>query len=640
VRAGLALLALICYANSFGLGLALDALALLRDPRLHAATAENLGRIFKYDYWWPSSVDQLYRPVTTASLLFNYAVLGNGDQAAGYHVINVLLHVLNVWLVYELALKVLRQVEPAVAAAAIWAVHPIATEVVANVAGRADLLSSACVLGGLLLYVRISESGGRLAVLTIGLFAVALAGVFSKENAAVLVGLMVLWDVAFARRPRMAGYAAVGAALLVMGVARWQIFQSAPWPEMPFVDNPLHAADFWTARLTALKVIGMELRLLVFPLGLSYDHSYHQIPVGAGWIATILVFGVLIAAVARYRQDRVMFWAAGFFGIALLPSSNLIVIIGSIMAERFLYLPSVGFAIAAAALAYRVPRPRMMRAILACVVLILGVCTFARNRAWDSNLTLSSADVHSAPESFRVHQMLADSLFQADPRGNLDAAIREEEIAWSILAGLRPDQILQQVPANLGLYYRLKGDGAGLAWYEKSLAVLLRAREASRAIERNYDAAQLAHGKPLVARVAYRALYLNLGTTYLRLGRPAEAIEAYRYGRELDPSVPEMYDALSGAYGAAGNLEWAAIAMDEKALVFGIPEPTMAALKKLYGADSCAVQGDRLNLSCPRLLSDMCQAWKDLDGVFQAARLPEQARSFQDAAAQNGCSAR
>ena len=63
----------------------------------------------------------LYRPLTTLSLLFNYAVLGNRTRPAGYHLMNWILHAVNATLVYLLALRLLKQIAPAFAAAAIWA---------------------------------------------------------------------------------------------------------------------------------------------------------------------------------------------------------------------------------------------------------------------------------------------------------------------------------------------------------------------------------------------------------------------------------------------------------------------------------------------------------------------------------------
>src|ERR1035441_3959481 len=92
------------------------------------------SQILNHDYWWPMSVDRLYRPVTLISFLWNYAVLGNGENGTGYHQANFLLHAINVLLVYELALLLFRRRrEPAFFAAALWAVHPIHTECVTNV---------------------------------------------------------------------------------------------------------------------------------------------------------------------------------------------------------------------------------------------------------------------------------------------------------------------------------------------------------------------------------------------------------------------------------------------------------------------------------------------------------------------------
>jgi protein O-mannosyl-transferase len=112
-----------------GLGFARDGGAV----RIQAATAENAGLILGKNYWWPSPADRLYRPVTTLSYLMNYSVLGAGDNPAAYHATNVVRHLLNVWLVFALALRLLREWQPAFCAAVLWAVHPITTESVAPI---------------------------------------------------------------------------------------------------------------------------------------------------------------------------------------------------------------------------------------------------------------------------------------------------------------------------------------------------------------------------------------------------------------------------------------------------------------------------------------------------------------------------
>jgi tetratricopeptide (TPR) repeat protein len=668
MAASLCAIALAAYANSFGMGFALDApLIITRDLRIRAATAENLRLILSQDYWWPSFFAGLYRPVTTASFLLNYAILGNGENAAGYHWVNFLLHLGNVWLVYALSLRLLKRARPALFAAALWAVHPISTESVTNVVGRADLLAAMAVLGGLLLYVRTPAARGlRLGLLAAALFAVATLGVFSKENAVVLVGLMLLWDVSFGigdwRRgvlSRAPAYAAVMASLGLLWWVRQRVFDALPLPEFPFVDNPLVATAFWPARLTAIKVIGLDLWMLVCPLRLTCDRSYNQIPVAGwadifAWLALAMVAAILCVVLARRRGDPLIFFLAGFFGIALLPTSNLLFQTGSIMAERFLYLPSVGFAIAAVALAGRLGRERLTAAVLTVVLALFAGRTFARNFDWKDDLTLSAADVRVAPDSFKMHGILANALFKQDPRHNIGTVIEEAEIAWNVIRWLPPELIFRQPPSNLGAYYRAKGDlvgGAATAegrfWYQKSLAVLLKGREADQAAEKVYDEAMRAHGKPLTGRLTFPTLYLNLGLTYARLGLNVEALEVLRQGRRADPSSLDFYDAIAAVYLAGGNPEAAAVTLDQKMQVGGNSPSTVSALRDVYskipgGACAIVVEGgvSKLNMACPRLREDLCLAWADLTQALLEARKAGEARALKTSSVERyGCPA-
>lgn len=598
----------------------------------------------------------MYRPVTLISFLWNYAVLGNGESGAGYHFANFLLHAINVLLVYELALLLFRRRQPAFFAAALWAVHPIHTECVANVAGRADLLAAMAVLAGLLLYTRMNAwTVGRRWLAATGLFAIATLGEFSKENAAVLLGLLLLWDLSFGIGPwreglrrRIPAYSAATAALLLLWWMRLRIFSPLPWPELPYVANPLIGAGFWTARLTAFKVIGLDLWLLAFPIGLSSDRSFNQIPLAgaldvAAWAALLLVSVLLAVAIARRRRDPLIFWVAGFAGLTLLPTSNLLFPIGTIMAERFLYLPCIAFVAALVALADRCCPPVAARVALALLLAFWTGRTLLRNPAWDNNLTLARADVETAPASFGLHERLAAALFEQDARGNLDRVIHQAETAWRILGVLPPQRQFQPTPANLGAYYRFKGDALGgadtpqgRAWYEKALAILQQAREVARAAEKNYDDLQLAHHKPLGKRIAFRDVYFNLGAVDALLGRYPDALEAYRYGRLLDPGSINPYDEMAAVYQAEGDPGRAAIMLHEKSLLEGDRPATTDALKKLYdalGEASCAFPalrgGAELDFNCARVKSDVCQAAADLSQMWTEARDPERAAALR-----------
>jgi tetratricopeptide (TPR) repeat protein len=666
--AALCAIALLAYADSLGLGLALDSrVVVLGDSRIRGASAENLSLILGKDYWWPKAVDRLYRPVTTLSFLFNYAILGNGENPAGYHFLNLLLHMGNALLLYSLALRLFARAGPAFFAAALWAAHPIGTECVANIAGRADLLATMAILGGLLFYTRMKHDGGppawrRLAVF----FAIAVAAVFSKETGATLVGLMLLWDLAFAEGPwraslvrRLPAYAAAGAALALLGVARLLVFRTVPWPQQPFVDNPAAWAGFWTARLTALKALGIELGLLVWPLHLSSDRSYNQIPLAnasdaGAWIALAAIVAILAVVVYRRKKDPLLFWAAGFLGITLLPVSNLIVLIGAISGERFLYLPSVGFAVALVALAYRLRRPKATQIALCALLTLYCGRTMARNLDWDSEIALATADLKTAPNSFRLHEALARALFLQDRQRNLDRAIAESEKAWSILRDLPPGRGFYETPAYLGMYYALKGEAAGggaspdgRAWYAKALAMLLRGRDAMRATEKVFDQAQLAHGKPIQGRIGMPDLYVNMAVIYGSQGRLTEMVDAYRQAQTLDPAEADVYDSLAQSYVAQGNLERAAVMLIEKTQVDGYKPATLAALQQLYaripgGGCAMAAQGGewKLNPQCPLMQSEMCLAWADLAHVYMEGRRPQEARFLRDRAlGRYGCPA-
>src|SRR5258708_5016437 len=129
IGSALCALTLLAYSNSFHAGMVLDSKALLlQDPRVHAATGQNLSLILAHSSSWPIGENGTYRPLTTLSYLFNYAILGDGDQPEGYHWVNLLLHIGNVLLVLALGRMLLGHLGPSALLAVLWAVHPASPE--------------------------------------------------------------------------------------------------------------------------------------------------------------------------------------------------------------------------------------------------------------------------------------------------------------------------------------------------------------------------------------------------------------------------------------------------------------------------------------------------------------------------------
>src|SRR5436305_6263489 len=115
---------LLAYANSFRCGFADDARSrVLEDPRIRELNGANVGLILTKNYWYPALTSGLYRPATTLSFLFNYAVAGNGSDPLGYHAVNLALQLLNAALAYVLVWRLFGSIDIALGAAALWTLH-------------------------------------------------------------------------------------------------------------------------------------------------------------------------------------------------------------------------------------------------------------------------------------------------------------------------------------------------------------------------------------------------------------------------------------------------------------------------------------------------------------------------------------
>jgi len=564
---GLWALVAVAYSDSWQAGLIFDnGPVILDDPRVHQATLHNAGEILTGDYWHGKS-SGLYRPLTTFTYLLNYAVLGNGPRPAGYHAINLALHLGNVTLVYALGMLVFGEIDLAWALAALWGVHPLLTESVTNVVGRADLLMACGVLAGLLCYVKGASSSGRARTAWLAaMVAAQTVGLFSKESAAVLPAMVLLYDLTFGKSGGWLRRAPAYAALL-LPFAAYICLRSAAHAhlEIVFLQNPLVSTGFWTARLTAIKVIGKLAWLFVWPVHLSADYSFNAVPL-FGWRldwedATALVAlgfclaGALAAAGWR-RSHRTASFFIGFFFVAIAPTANLVILIGSIMAERFLYLGSIGLAGCAVA-ALRLLGRRMSRRGLTArqvvwsatglLCLAFGARTYARNLDWRDGRTLWTGAVKVAPAATLAHNNLGQVWMAM---GRLPDAMAEFQTALRILPACADAHY------NLGLAL-MKSAGRlsdAVAEFQETL------REEPGYVNAHIDLgialAQIPERVPDAIAEFQAAIRLRpdsaeahdrLGTVLARNpGRGNEAIAEYRAALQADPDYATAHNNLGG----------------------------------------------------------------------------------------------
>ncbi len=669
---GLCFLTLLAYSNSFSAGFALDNKPLLlQDPRIREATGQNLDMIFRHTYWWPTGEAGLYRPLTTLSYLFNYAILGNRNEPGGYHWINLILHLGNVLLLYLVSRRFIRSFWPPVFIAALWAVHPAGTESVTNIVGRADLLAAGATLGGFLIYLRSHSSAGwRRGAWLLALATVTAAGVFSKESAVAVLGVVVLYEIALRQERRRWQGVALGCAAILLPTAvmlyqRSVVLAGSPAAEFPFTDNPIAGAEFWIGRLTALKVMGRYLALAAWPR-LSCDYSFSQIPLATGsagdWSAGIVSAFLAAGALLLYRRSRPAFFFLAFSFIAFLPSSNLLFPIGTIMADRLIYLPLAGLlaclVMGIFVVAQWVGKPKVALVLLCLITAVFTLRTWVRNRDWKDDLALAEADVRTSPDSHKIHRMLAAALFDSDPEhSSIDRVIEETDRSIAIIDSL-PDLRNQPAVYHLaGAAHLTKSDllskqsngvetPGSSAENQKARRALLRCISISEAHDRQYRSA---HGQPAFG-VIPRSLpdaYRLLSASCLKSGDLDEAESAANNARALAPLDPNAYRQLARVLLARDRGNEAVLVLMTGMLITSDPKVRFE-LIELYGSshdpENCTLvstpSGPDINTQCGIVRDHLCAAAVDVIRVRLAGGRRDLAeKDKQTFIANYGCSA-
>lgn len=601
---------LLTYANSFVAGFTLDnRLVLLRDPRLRVLDWTSLAQIFCRGYWWPSFPSDLYRPLTTLSYALNYSLLRETAHPIGYHVVNLVLHWGNAVLLLFLLRRFGGSTSMAMVGALVFALHPVAVESVTNIVGRADLLVTGCIL--LTMHCHLSavrqSSSLRRRICQALVAAFSIAGVLCKENGIVVVGAIMLYDFLY-RWPSAScadvpakltsTYAAGGAALLpslaiwvgirnfvdARTVVQWQYF----------VDNPLARAGLFQRIMTVAWVQGDYLRLLFWPSNLTCDYSYDHVPLYGtstvwydltAWISLIAVLALLLVAWRARRSQRLLSLGMFLYFGCMFPTSNLAKVIGSVMAERFVYLPLVGFSICAAwvferAASWAGPalKPRRfggrLLAPTALVCLALAIRTYARNADWRTDLTLWQSAVKVAPDSFKTHKGLAGALLEANnSEVGIDAAMAEGEKGLAILD--RPEVATHIEREDVTLFidlahiYVLKANlcarrGAtddAVKYGAKAEELLRRAARVERWVDQESRRLELVRGtRPEDIRDIGRAdLFQTLAATQFQMHQFGAAFASITGAMRVNP-----FDPLADQFSAAclrrmGDPEGAAV---------------------------------------------------------------------------------
>ena len=499
--------------------------------------------------YWGEIVDAgLYRPLTLLSFGLNRSL---GASAFGFHLTNDLLHGVAAVFALLVARALGLTSAGALAAGLLFALHPAQSEAVNAIVGRAEILAFAFTLASFLLFVR---KGSPFLV-----GAAFLCALLSKESAAFALPLFVL------HRRDGVRILALGAAVVAGAVLRIAVLGGlgVSGREIGFLDNPLAHSGLATRLISAPVLLLHYVRLVLWPRSLSADYSFDQIPIpeSAGDLRVLL--GAVVLTLLLYVTGR-----GGKFGISafafvvpLVGSLHLLFPLGTIFAERLLYLPMLGVALAfGLAIEELGNRRRWFSAVVA--VAVLGACAvrvWTRIPDWRDNETLFRRTVETSPASARSHFLLGADLLEQK---------RFAESAESFETGL------EIYPAHFGARMSLgeallAADDAGGAEraFEKALelepasegarsaaveAALALGREKARALD--FAAAREIFERAIALDENEPSAWNYLGLVSEREGRLDEARSHYERALQEDPALVEALLNLASLRMNAGEL--------------------------------------------------------------------------------------
>lgn len=455
----------------------------------------------------PEELD-LTRPLMPVSLAIDYSLWGLNP--AGFRLTNILLHALNSVLVYILASSLLTNRWSCLMSALIFAVHPIHVEPVVGITFREDLLVTFFYLSALLLYIKFAVDSKPLYYLfSLSFFILAL---LSKEMAVTFPLVVLIYNFILKRD--------AGKKSLLLQIPYWSvlpfyllflysIYSKLPLPGSGAGDGPVFI-------LSSLKMIATYAGLLLFPFGLHVDYDFHA----ALFDPAMLTGIILILAAAWYLikgKDRVISFCIAFFFVTLIPVMNIIPTF-RLVADRFLYLPSVAFSLLAGILLMQLgQRDRFRLVISAALILLLGVVAVKRGTVWENDLTLWSDVMKKSPGSVRAYAAVG-AYYLKEGKDDEAMAMFQKTIS------LRPDY--DKGYYNLGVLYLRKGyDAAAIS-------------NLSRAVELNPD---------------YGKAYFQLGLAYAQGGQYDKAIQAYEKAIKFMPDSAVLQNNLGNAYSANGD---------------------------------------------------------------------------------------
>ncbi len=568
--------AFLLFSPTIQYGFVLDDLAVIENNRFVQEGFNGIPDLFSTFYWkgfWDANAG-LYRPLSMVMFAIEWAFSPNNPGI--HHFVNVFLYALTIGVLFKLLLKVLSSysVWVSFSITLIFMVHPSHTEVVANIKSRDEIL---CFFFFLLTFLNLLKARSGKLIDTVKTILLFLACLLSKEAGIMYLPILGLyfWMV----KKESIGLVFKKLLPLVVITGAWLILHqlvinSDPTPPIQYTyhDNSLVACENGSRYATGIGILGRYLLEVIAPFNLSYDYSYNQLPclsfTSFPVIGTLLVLilATLIVVKTRKSKPEIAFGILFFF-ISIALVTNIFSLIGTTYANRLIYAPSLGIILSAVIALFSLFKAQQTikwqsAGVLFSVIIgvIFSVKTIQRNKAWESNTTLFTADLQNSPNSARVQfnygviQMNAAGQDSSANKQQLQLAVSSFRKAVSI------DSLDVNSYTNLGVvYYRLNQFKQSVLYSQKAISInpndtlpYGNLGDAHFALK-EYDKAGKALKTTIQWKDATAAHYKRYGVSQFNLKRYNEAIAGFKKGLQKFPDDTEMASNLGSAYGAAAD---------------------------------------------------------------------------------------
>lgn len=549
------LLVFAIYGNTIFNKYALDDEFVIKNNEQVQKGIKAIPEIFVTQYFQNSNANFGYRPFTKAVFAIEYEIFGENPHVS--HFINVLLFALTCTLLLKLLIKIiLPRTGPIFIfiTMLIWICHPIHTEVVASLKNREELLYLIFCLLSLKHFINfIEKQKWYYLVFAISFYIFSFLTKQSAISFALIIP-MVLWFLFIKTEPitlMIKNNLRLISSVLILFVVAYILYKIPNWVfpsdklELLSFENPLRFEHSKLARISlSAYAMLINIKLLFIPHPLVFYYGQFTIPevkITDFWVLFSLLLHAIILffTVKHLKKKSVLLFGTLFYFLGILPFSNYFMEINGIVAERFLYAPSIGFVIALTFIIFKLTKTafdakslkftnQALKYIVIIIVIIFSIKTVARNTSWKDGMTLYRNDIKYLENSVKANDILAQEM--------MDKIIREINIKKPF-AELKPslDSIIFLYNRTLSLFPNNPKAlnnvaNAYINFYNKPEIALEYIQKAYTFKQNSFE------------------VTFNLGQCYEMLKNDSDALTYYKLASNIDPGYPKTWHKIITLY--------------------------------------------------------------------------------------------